>query len=152
MSDLDSQMEFFGHAAVVSGVLAGFGFEAVVHLATLKPSESRRHNTLIAAVLTSMAAASSAQFLSLVGCFLGWLMGEMRTNVPQERTDRFLKFVTQMRGFVATNLFSGILALLIGIALVGWLRARWVGAITTVVSAIALMLIAYAFLFIFVGW
>lgn len=140
MLDVDQMMNYFGQVAVVSGVLAGFGFQEVV---SLLDRDRQAKPLLTNSVILVLAMSSIAFIISLFSCFLGWRMEIFKDFDPKELKTHF----QQMQGFAGGSMMLGLMLLLSGVGLAGWLRSKFVGIATTFIAATGLFFMLYVGLF-----
>jgi hypothetical protein len=110
-----------------AGILAGFSFTALLQLVAL--NDKRR---IVGATACAFAAATCALLYSMFGFFLFSMSLAVNTN----NTDNISMVWEHAPKFFLTSC-GGIIALLIGVSLAGWIRSRLTGIITTAVAVAA---------------
>jgi hypothetical protein len=127
-------LEIFRQYSFLSSVLAGFAITVAIELVALG-KKGRVASSAIAMFLLSAVVSVVATFVFVL--VMTGVIGPPGFPRPSEAW--ILHFV----GGIGVLPLGGLILFLAGIALVGWLRSRALGILTTVSSALALVLIIY---------
>jgi hypothetical protein len=127
-------VEIFRQYSFLSSVLAGFAITVAIELVALG-RKGRVASSAIAMFLLSAVVSVVATFVFVF--VMTGMIGPPGFPRPSEAW--ILHFV----GGIGVLPLGGLILFLAGIALVGWLRSKALGIITTVSSALALVLIIY---------
>lgn len=115
---------------LISAVLGGFAFTFLSALLPLS-SDSRLLNTLF-----TLSVLTSAMFFI---CALGWsLIGWSQMTTPADSIGHIPPGFEAKHQLLSILFIGGIVALNTCLGLIGWMRSRVTGAMTTVVAAVAL--------------
>jgi hypothetical protein len=127
-------VEIFRQYSFLSSVLAGFAITVAIELVALG-RKGRVASSAIAMFLLSAVVSVVATFV-----FVFVMTGVIGPpGLPRPSEAWIMHFV----GGIGVLPLGGLILFLAGIALVGWLRSRALGILTTVSSALALVLIIY---------
>ena len=127
-------LEIFRQYSFLSSVLAGFALTVAIELVALG-KKGRVASSAIAMFLLSAVVSVAATFV-----FVFVMTGVIGPpGFPRPREAWIIHFV----GGIGVLPLGGLILFLAGIALVGWLRSKALGILTTVSSALALVLIIY---------
>lgn len=128
---VDNYLAEAGMFVGLAGVLAGFSLAAVIQLLTANQSGN------LATAAIAIFAASSLMFLyGLIVAMSSFAAAAELNRVPTELTNISVTAFLSMVG--AIYVFIG------GIGLLGWLRSRTTGLLTTIFAVISACLITYA--------
>jgi hypothetical protein len=127
-------LEILRQYSFLSSVLAGFAITVAIELVALG-RKGRVASAAIAVFLLSAVVSVVATFV-----FVFVMTGVIGPpGFPRPSEDWIIHFV----GGIGVLPLGGLVLFLAGIALVGWLRSKALGILTTVSSAVALLLIIY---------
>jgi hypothetical protein len=127
-------LEVFRQYSFLSSVLAGFAITVAIELVALGKT-GRVASSAIAVFLLSAVVSVVATFV-----FVFVMTGVIGPpGFPQPSETWIVRFV----GGIGILPLGGLVLFLAGIALVGWLRSKALGILTTVSSTLALVLIIY---------
>ena len=128
---LDNYLQEAGALATLSGILAGFGFSAVVQfLAT------ERHGRLYSALIVVFSLSTLMFLFSLITFIMGFATAAELNSIPPDNLDWI-----GVTSFLV--LIGAIYLFLAGIALAGWMRSKAAGIATTVFSLITMCMTAW---------
>jgi hypothetical protein len=127
-------LEVFRQYSFLSSVLAGFALTGAIELVALG-KKGRVASSAIAMFLLSAVVSVAATFVFVF--VMTGLIGPPGFPRPSEA------WVAHFVGGIGVLPLGGLILFLAGIALVGWLRSKALGMLTTVSSALALVLIIY---------
>jgi hypothetical protein len=127
-------VEIFRQYSFLSSVLAGFAITVAIELVALG-RKGRVASSAIAMFLLSAVVSVVATFVFVL--VMTGMIGP--PGFPRPSQAWIMHFV----GGIGVLPLGGLILFLVGIALVGWLRSRALGILTTVSSALALVLIIY---------
>jgi len=134
--------EFIRQSSLLFTVLAGFAITIVAELITSERSHSRSGSWVVAVFLIGAICL-------MVSASLATLM----LSAPalwQKSTQQVLRAWTLMALVWSLFTHTGVLAVFIGAAGLGWLHSRTVGVIGTVCAAIAALAVWSAFLYMLI--
>ena len=127
---LETQLEAMRQFATFTGVLAGFSFTALLQLVSL--NDKRR---IVGATASAFALATCLLLYSLVGFFLSAL--QLGASMKSAFADQTFGALASYLVVLSIMCLAGIVVLLLGVALAGWIRSRRVGIISTAFAVLA---------------
>ena len=127
-------LEVFRQYSFLSSVLAGFALTGAIELVALG-KRGRVASSAIAVFLLSAVVSVAATFVFVL--VMTGMIGPPGFPRPSEA------WIVHFVGGIGILPLGGLILFLAGIALVGWLRSKALGILTTVSSALALLLIIY---------
>ena len=127
---METHLDALRQFATFIGVLAGFSFTALLQLVSL--NDRRR---IVGATASTFALATCILLYSLVGFFLSALqLGAAMKSAFADQTSVALVSYSVVLSIMC---LLGIVVLLLGVALAGWIRSRLVGIISTAFAILA---------------
>jgi hypothetical protein len=127
-------LEVFKQMSFLSSVLAGFAIAVAVQLLSL-PNKKALVTATIAAFLISSALSAAATFVFVMVMIAG-------IGSPGFATLNGA-WIARFAGGIGVIPFAALVLFLLGIALVGWIRSKVLGAITTTAAILASALVLY---------
>jgi hypothetical protein len=128
--------EFYGTISVLAGVLAGFSFSSGARLATDK-TEGR--------LISIVAGCFTVSGIALIGALVCGSIVSYATNVPikaeampelpklaQADVSKYMLLLAPTMATMLWLFITGALAFTTGVALIGWVRSRVLGAVSTI--------------------
>ena len=127
-------LEIFKQMSFLSSVLAGFAITAAIQLVSMAKKKPLVTATIAVFLISSVASAvATAIFVLVLTAMIG------AAGWPEPSQDWLIRF---MGGIGVLPVF-GLLLFLAGIGLVGWLRSKLLGIITTVSAVLASAMVFY---------
>lgn len=126
--------EIFRQMSFLSSVMAGFAIAVAVELivsAEKKPISTAAISIFLLSSLTSAAATTVFVFIMVSA------MGSAGWTRPTE------EWLTYFMGGMGVLPMVGLILFFIGIGLVGWLRSKLIGIISSVSAALAVFIVIY---------
>ena len=127
-------LEVFRQYSFLSSVLAGFALTGAIELVALG-KRGRVASSAIAVFLLSAVVSVAATFVFVL--VMTGVIGPPGFPRPSD------EWVVHFIGGIGVLPLAGLVLFLVGIALVGWLRSRVMGVVTTVSAALALVVILF---------
>jgi hypothetical protein len=127
-------LEVFKQMSFLTSVMAGFAITVAVELTTLserKPLVTATIALFLISAVTSIAATFI--FVDVLTAVIG------PPGFPQPDEEWILHFI----GGIGVLPLIGLILFLSGIGLVGWIRSKFLGIITTVSAILAFVLVLY---------
>lgn len=125
-------LQEFNQLATLVGILAGFAFSAVIQLlATDKPGKLTTTTIILFSISTLMFLF--ALFTFVMGAAV---MAELNREVTE---------LEGWTGFSFLVAYLGLNLFLLGVGLVGWIRSKTTGLVTSTFALITFCLIAWVF-------
>ena len=127
-------LEVFKQMSFLSSVLAGFAIAVAVQLLSLA-NKKPIVTAAIAVFLISSALSAAATFVFVVVMIAA--IGSPGFGQPSEA------WLARFTGGIAVVPFAALILFLVGVALVGWIRSRVLGAATTFAATLASAFVLY---------
>jgi uncharacterized membrane protein YkgB len=126
MYGAEYQVEFAQQVAFISALLGGFAFSVATSIVS-RDDTTRLTGFLVGVMSIAIAALLLSTFFS---AFVA-VEAKLRPEVVGKRAYEYVAMITM------PSFFIGILAFLVGLGLLGWIRSRAMGIVTSVVAASA---------------
>lgn len=127
-------LEIFKQMSFLSSVLAGFAITAAIQLVSLTKKEPLVNATIAVFIISSVIlAVATTVFVLVMTATIG------PPGFPRPSDEWILHFI----GGIGVLPVFGTLFFLAGIGLVGWLRSKILGVVTTISAVLASVLIIY---------